>query len=329
MTDQPRPGRTTPVRTALFPDGPDSLLLNPDVPERRWRRERVRAVLCSRAVLIGLTGAALTVLTVLAVAAGSVAAAVLALCVDIAAPAVCLLVGWHSATGVLTDHRHGPGRACRLDRVPGEFFFRSRDFTGLGTAGDAVRSLVAGVDELHRSPARPWIDAAMPGEVHRVVWQTLWCLDRARAARSLAGELADDPDSAVGELAAAARAAVTVIDDALDEVVRHVHGCLVLTREWEAKLRHGELAARTEGTLAALPGHSEVRQVSQAAEALLQNVFAYITAARDLTGAGAFPWEQHPCRRARLLHVLPGGFGRGTAPGTVRLRLVRSGEDLS
>jgi hypothetical protein len=314
---------------ALFPDGPDSLLLNPDVPGRRWRCERVRAVLRSRTVLIGLAGAAVVVLVVLAVAAGSVASAVLALCMGIAAPAACLLVGRRSAAGVLTEHRHGPGRACQLDRVRGEFFFRSRDFTGFGTAGDAVRTLVAGVDELDRSPARPWIDPAVPREVHRVVWQTLCCLDRTRAARSLAGELADDPDSAVGELAAAAREAVTVIDDALDEVVRHVHGCLVLTRAWETKLRHGELTARTEDTLAALPGDSEVRQVEQAAEALPQNVFAYITAARDLTGAGEFPWEQYPCRRPRLLRILPGGLRRGTAPGTARLRLVRSGEDPS
>lgn len=327
MTDQPRPDLATPVRTALFPDGPDSLLLNPDVPERRWRRERARAVLRSRTVLIGLAWAGLMVLAVLAVAAGSTAAAVLALCVDIVAATACLLVGWRSATGGLTDHRHGPGRRCRLDRVRGEFFFRSRDFTGLGTTGDAVRTLIAGVDELHRSPARPWIDPDLPREVHRVVWQALCCLDRTRAARSLARDLADDPDSAAGELAAAARAAVTVVDDALDEVVRHVHGCLVLTREWEAKLRHSELAARTEGTLAALPGEREVQRVAQAAEALPQSVFASITAARDLTGAGEFPWEQHPWTRPRLLRTLPGGPGRATAPGTAFLRLVRSGED--
>ncbi|HEY2100103.1 MAG TPA: hypothetical protein VGH72_26810 [Pseudonocardia sp.] len=329
MTDQPRPGTATPVRTALFPDGPDSLLLNPDVPEWRWRRERVRAALRPRNVLFGLGGVGLTVLAVLTVAKGSVLAAMPVLGIEIVAFVACLLVGWRSATGVLADHRHGPARPCRFDRVRGEFFFRSRDVAGLGTAGDTVRTLIAGVDELHRSPARPWIDPAVPGEVHRVVWQALCCLDRTRAARSLTGELADDPDSAVGELAAAAREAVTVIDDALDEVVRHVHGCLVLTREWEAKLRRGDLAARTEGILAALPGEREVRQVAQAAEALPQRVFAYLTAARDLTGAGEFPWEQHPCTRARLLRVLPGGLRRGTAPRTALLRLVRSGEDPS
>lgn len=50
------------VHTGRFPDGPDSMLLNPDISGRRWRAERARAALRPRIVVTGLVGAALTVL---------------------------------------------------------------------------------------------------------------------------------------------------------------------------------------------------------------------------------------------------------------------------
>ncbi|TKG60933.1 hypothetical protein [Prauserella endophytica] len=326
MTHSNPPDTAMPVRAATFPDGPDSMLLNPDIEESQWRGERVRAGLRPRIVLTGLAGAALAAL---AAASGGGFAAVFALSAGILAVCASVVAGWYSAARMLTDHRHAPGRFCRLDRVRGEFFFRSRDFADLGTASYAVRTLIAGVDELHRSPARAWIDPGVPREVHRVVWQAVCCLDRTRAARGLAGELATDPDSTVGELAAAAREAVTVIDDALDEIVRHVHGCLVLTRAWEAKLRHDELATRTDHVLATVPGRAELLRLTEAAEALPQTVFAYITAARDITGAGAFPWEQPASSWSRLLCILPRGLRRGTASGRALARRVRSGEGLS
>ncbi|SFO05263.1 hypothetical protein [Amycolatopsis rubida] len=320
------PDAVMPVRAATFPDGPDSVLLNPDIPQARWRGERVRAGLRPRTVLTGLAGVALAVL---AAASGSGFGAVFALGAGILAVGVSLFAGWYSAARMLTDHRHGPGSPCRLDRVRGEFFFRSRDFTDLGPASYAVRTLIAGVGELHRSPARTWIDPGVPREVHRVVWQALCCLDRTRAARVLVDELAADPDSVVGQLAVAARKAVLVMDDALDEVVQHVHGCVVLTRAWEAKLRHTELTTRTDHILAALPGHAEVRRLTEAAEALPQNVFAYITAARDITEAGAFPWEQPPSSWSRLLRILPRGLSRGTSSSRALARRGRSGEGQS
>ncbi|TKG60354.1 hypothetical protein [Prauserella endophytica] len=286
------------MRAALFPDGPDLLLLNPDICERRWRGERLRAGLRPRIVLTGLTGA---VLAVLAASSDSGFSAVFALGAGTLAVGASTVAGWRNATRVLTDHRHGSGSPCRLDRVRGEFFLRSPDLAEVATA---ARTLIAGVDELHRSPARAWIDPALLGEVHRVVWETLCCLDRTRPARSLADDLAAEPDTEAGELAAAARQAVDVIDDSLGEVVRHVHACLVLTRAWEAKLRQRELAALTDRTLAVLPGHAHARRVAEAAEALPRAVFAHITAARDVTGAGAFPWEQPPSSWPRGRRIL-------------------------
>jgi hypothetical protein len=244
-------------------------------------------------VLTGLTGAAVAVLGALAARSGWGAVAGDAVAFGILTVGASVVAGWRRAVRVLVDHRHGAADPCRLDRVRGEFFLRSREFADLGApAAAGVRELIAGVDELHRSPGRGWFDPALCGEVHEVVWETLAALERTRGARSLATELAGDPNAEVGQLAAAAREAVAAIDGALAEVVGHMRGCLALSRAWEAKLRHADLAARTDRTLAALPGHDRVRAVGQRAEALPRNLHSYLTAARDLTGAGAFPWER-------------------------------------
>ncbi|MGC7101071.1 hypothetical protein ACPZ19_40885 [Amycolatopsis lurida] len=44
------------VHQGFFPDGPDLLLLNPNLPPTRWRRERTYAALRPSLVLIGLIG---------------------------------------------------------------------------------------------------------------------------------------------------------------------------------------------------------------------------------------------------------------------------------
>ncbi|MCG3755832.1 hypothetical protein [Amycolatopsis sp. Poz14] len=274
------------MRTAIFPDGPDSLLLNPAVSEAELRRERVRAAL-SPAIFLPCLGGIVVTLVGLMTGIG-----VVVVCAGVLVVGMSILAGLDNVAHFLTDHRHDAGSSCRLDRVRGEFFFRGRDFSELGEAHHAARILIDGVGELHRSPARAWIDPTIPGKVHRLVWQALCCLDRTRAARCLAVELAADPGSAVGHLAAAARESVGVIDGALSEVVWHVNACLVLVREWEGKLRRAELADLTDHTLAALPADADVRHLAELAEALPQNVFARVTAARDLLGAGAFPWEQ-------------------------------------
>ncbi|GLY68745.1 hypothetical protein [Amycolatopsis taiwanensis] len=318
MTQHTPPDGATPVRAAMFSDGPDFLLLNPDIPARRWRGARVRAGLRPRIVFIGLAGAGMAVLAALF---GKGFPALLALSAGTLVVGVSALAGWGSAASVLSDHRHCAVRGCRVERRRGDFVFRSRDFADLGAAADmVVRALIVGVEELHRSPARAWIDPAQLRQVHVVVWEALCCLDRTRAARILADELAADPDTEVGGLAAATRRAVTAVDDGVDEVARHVHGCLVLARAWEAKLRHADLAARTEHTLDALPGHDDLRRLSEAAEALPRNLFASITAARDITGAGAFPWEQSSSSGQSCLIPHDRDRGGTTSPGTVQFR---------
>ncbi|MEV6639663.1 hypothetical protein [Amycolatopsis sp. NPDC051371] len=309
--------------TGLFPDGPDSLVVNPAIPDRRWRTEYVRAWLPLRLVLTGLTGTAVAGFAVLAARSGAGPVAGDALGFGILTAGASVVSGWRRATRVLVDHRHGAALSCRLDRVRGEFFLRSRDFADLGApAAAAVRELIAGVDELHRSPARAWFDPALCHEVHRVVWETLSVLDRTRAARSLATELAGDPDAEVGELAAAAREAVAVVDAGLAEVAWHMRGCIALSRAWETKLRHAELAVRTDRTLAILPGDDRVRAMGRTAESWPRNLHAYLTAARDLTGAGAFPWE----KPASSWLQVPGSHAAGGGAATRRFSWFRGSE---
>ncbi len=311
MKRHPPARPSTPVITGLFPEGPDSLLVNPAIPDRRWRTEFVRAGLPLGIVVTGLTGTAIAVLAVLSASAGAGAVAGDALAFGILTVGASVMVGWRRATRMLVDHRHGAACPCRLDHTRGQFFLHSRDFADLGTpTAAAVRELISSVDELHRSPARAWFDPALCPEVHRVVWETVSVLDRTREARSLARELADDPDTEVGELAAAARQAVAAIDEGLAEVAWHMRGCLALSRAWEAKLRHAALATRTDRTLAALPGHDRVQALGRAAETLPRTLHAYFTAARDLMGAGAFPWEQPA---SSWLQVPGSHAARGTA----------------
>ncbi|MFD5089857.1 hypothetical protein ACFWMR_04610 [Amycolatopsis thailandensis] len=287
----------SPMLDGVFPDGPDTILLHPAVTARRWRRRQVLAAVRPGTVLKGLS---VVFVAGFALVAGNgfagkfiVAAVVL----------IVVLAGWRAACGPGDFRRlHEPAPGARLRRGEG---WRSRDFADLGAdTASLVRELLAGVDELHRTPARAWIDPALPGEAHRVVWEALCCLDRSRDARALAEELATDPDAGE-DLATAARQAVTTIDHDLDEVARHLRGCLLLTRAWEAKLRRTDLARRADRVLVALPGREELRGLAGAAEVLPRNVFAHVTAARDLTQAGEFPWEQPPSQWPRLTLLPP------------------------
>ncbi|HWD05822.1 MAG TPA: hypothetical protein VG674_25570 [Amycolatopsis sp.] len=275
------------MRTATFPDGLDSLLLNPDISVSELRRVRIRAALSPAVVLNCLCGA---VGAALALTTGMGATLV---CVCVVVCGLSVVVGLDNAARLLTDHRHETANPWRFDRV---LFFRSRDFRELGELRHVARILIDGVGELHCSPARAWIDPTVPAKVHRLVWHALCCLDRTRAARSLAVELAEDPDSAVGDLAVAARESVAVVDCALSEVVRQVNACLVLIREWEVKLQHAGLDDFKDCTHPALPVDTDLRRLTDFAETLPESVFAHITAARDVLGAGSFAWERpSPC----------------------------------
>lgn len=288
-----RQGKHAPVTEGDFDDGVDIMLWNPALPPARWRRETLRALISRPTVLWGLLGGGSLILGI-EWATGT--AAVVIVAVGVLALLACTLTAVVNLDCFTTDHHHHDVR-CRLERHPGEFFYRTRDFTSLGAPVSALAAqLISAVGELYATPAGAWLDLELPREAHRVVWEALCCLDRTRPARALAAQLAAEPDE--DALAGAVAAAVAQIDQAVADLLFHLHGCVTVTRAWEAKLRHRDLAARTDSTLTVLR-EIPISQVVATAEPLPQSVFAYLTAARDLTDAGPFPWE-HPAVAARV-----------------------------
>ncbi|MEU4524742.1 hypothetical protein AB0F52_39235 [Amycolatopsis sp. NPDC024027] len=276
------------VTVGDFADGPDIMLWNPTVTTNRWRWQVLRALLArllSTRCVAGLlvltlvlgTGAAETLGGALTVG-GAIALVLSGLC-DAGITAACLP----------TDHQHQHGRCCPLERSPGEFFLRSDDFADLGAAAHHTAGLLIDLTgELHATPARNWIDPELPDRAHHAVWDALTRLTRTAAARRHAARLAAIPGEA--DLAATTATVIAEFDTLLDELVFHLQGCVTLTREWEAKLRHAELVEHTSAVQTELHAAS-IRPMVEVAEELPKSVFAYVTAARDLTGAGRFPWE--------------------------------------
>lgn len=298
---------SSPVAIGEFDDGSDAMLWHPHLSRARWRRETLRAALPARVVLCGLLGVAFVaegiaghtglaaVLTaglgVLAVGSATVAAVVNAACFD-------------------TDHAHDRHRPCRLEQRPGEFFYRTKDFLTLGTGvHDTVAGVLDAVHQLHSTPARAWLHPDLPREAHLVAWEVLCCLDRTRTARAVADQLRGDHEA--GELAARANDAITVIDQALAEVLRHLRHCVALAQAWTTKLRHADLETRVQDTLVSL-GDAGAARIAADAEVLPQNVFAFVTAARDVTGTGPFPWEQPAAPLSRTPN--PQGHARAHEP---------------
>jgi hypothetical protein len=276
------------VTVGDFADGPDIMLWNPAVTTKRWRWQVLRAVLArvlSGRCVAGLllltlilgTGAAETPVGALTIG-GSIALVLSGLC-DAVITASCLP----------TDHQHQHGHRCPLERSPGEFFLRRDDFVDLGTVAHHTAGLLIDLTgELHATPARDWLDPELPDRAHHVIWDALTRLTRTGPARRHARRLAAIPGEA--DLAATTATAIAEFDTLLGELVFHLQGCVTLTREWEAKLRHAELVEHTSAVQAELHAAS-IRPMVEVAEELPKSVFAYVTAARDLTGTGRFPWE--------------------------------------
>ncbi|MEU0533458.1 hypothetical protein [Amycolatopsis tolypomycina] len=274
------------VTVGDFADGPDILLWNPAVTTKRWRWQVLRVFLtrcfstrCAVGILVLAlvlgTGATESLGGALAVG-GAIALLLSGIC-DAGITAACLA----------TDHQHG--RRCALERSPGEFFLRSDDFLDLGSAAHRTAGLLIDLTgELHATAARDWIDPELPGRAHQAVWDALTRLIRTAPARRHAARLVAMPGEA--DLAATTATAIAEFDGLLGELMFHLQGCVTLTREWEAKLRHVELVERTSAVEAELRAAS-IGLMVEVAEELPKAVFAYVTAARDLTGAGRFPWE--------------------------------------
>ncbi|UOX88405.1 hypothetical protein MUY14_43125 [Amycolatopsis sp. FBCC-B4732] len=269
-----------------FADGSDTMLWNPAVTAERWHR------LVSRAFLEHLVSTRCAA-GLLVLALGIAAPGALAGAMTVGGGIALLLSGvcnaFVAAACLATDHEHRQGHRCRLERSRGEFFLRSADFTALGEAATYQAGLLVDLlSELHDSRARDWLDSELCDRAHQVVWAALVRLTRTESARQHAARLKAAPGET--ELAATTASAIAEFDTQLDELIFHLQGCVTLAREWEAKLRHAEIVEHTETVHAGLRAAS-IRPFVVVAEELPQSVFAYVTAARDLTGAGRFPWE--------------------------------------
>ncbi|MEV6445143.1 hypothetical protein [Amycolatopsis sp. NPDC051716] len=276
------------VTVGDFADGPDIMLWNPALTTRHWRWQVLRGFL-ARSVSARCAAGLLALALVLGIGAAESLGGALAVVDAIALLLSGLCDAVITAACLATDHQHQPGRRCPLERSPGDFFFRSDDFVDLGTAAHHTAGLLIDlVGELHATPARDWIDPELPERAHQTVWDALTRLTRTAPARRHAARLAALPGET--DLATATAAAITEFDTLLGELAFHLQGCVTLTREWEAKLRHAELVDHTSAVHAELHAAS-IRPMVEVAEELPKSVFAYVTAARDLTGTGRFPWE--------------------------------------
>ncbi len=278
--------KSGPVTSGVFPEGTDLLIWNPHVPARRWRREALRASIdwtSLRWSVYGVAGVALGLRATSGIA--------IALMFLFGLAWLGLVVGrvyiFYSTWEI--EHNHAKGKRCRLERQPGEFFYRELDFADLGPrVAVAVDYLIEAVSHLDTTPAADWLDPELPDRVHNVVWEALSCVDRTRAARASVTKLAAEPDE--HEIAAAARVAIAALDDALDDLAAHLRACITLTVAWERKLRHAELADHVNTVMQALQ-QIPLQSLADDAADLPHAVFAWLTAARDLTDAGPFAWE--------------------------------------
>ncbi|QKV80711.1 hypothetical protein [Amycolatopsis sp. Hca4] len=276
------------VTVGDFTDGPDIMLWNPAVTTKQWRGQVLRVFL-TRSVSTRCAAGLLVLALVMSTGTTETVGGALAV-----GGAIALLLSGLSDAGITaaclaTDHQHQHGHRCRLERSPGQFFLRSDDFADLGTTAHHTAGLLIDLTgELHTTPVRDWLDPELPGRAHQAVWDALTRLNRTAPARRHAARLAELPGET--DLAAATAAAIADFDALLGELVFHLQGCVTLTREWEARLRHAELVERTSAVQAELHA-ALIRPMVDVAEELPRSVFAYVTAARDLTGAGRFPWE--------------------------------------
>jgi hypothetical protein len=273
-----------PVTVGDFADGPDVMLWNPHLSRARRRVEAFRAAFPGRVVLCGLLGAGFMAA---GIAWGTGFAAALTAGLGLLAVASAAFTAAANIMGFDTDHCHKDGRRCRLERHRGEFFYRTRDFADFGdVVRDNVSSIIRTTGYLHATPVRGWLDPGLPREAHRIAWATLTWLDHTRTSPVAVGRPATDPGSCEPGTNAAE------IDRVVSEVAYHLRACVTLTEAWTAKLhhRHTELCvAQAPDT----PHRDQTNRITIAAEGLPQAVFAYLTAARDVTEAGPFPWEQN------------------------------------
>lgn len=278
----------SPIIEGEFPAGPELMLWRPGV-DRRWLRWRATLWPVLRTLGAAALGVVAFALLITGAAPGGFWPMV---------PVAVLLTGL-SVVGVVVefrcaeyDHRHRRGKPCRLETDPGAFFYRSGDFRDLPTSTtDSIHRIIAAVAKVHSSPAAAWLAPQQLRDVHRVAWDALGLLDRTRTLRDV---LATQRCTPFDELTLV-RSFLTDVDVAVDRVLTCLLQAELLVTAWEQKLveidQRAQLRAELNGLRLATP-LAAIGATVQRAEAIPESMFAYITAARDLTNSGPFDWEQ-------------------------------------
>jgi hypothetical protein len=279
----------SPVTEGEFSTGPELMLWRPGLNRRRLRwRATLRSLLRTFAAA-AIVGIGLAALATREVSGPLVWSLIIFAIVLTGISAVGTVVNFRCAD---YDHQHRP---CPLESTPGEFFYRTGDFRDLPLSTmDAVCRVIAAVQRVHRSTAAVWLSAQQLRDVHQVAWGALRLVDRTSTLR----DVLTDPRCAKFDELAFVRSYLIETDEAVDRVLTCLLQVELLVTSWERKLAEIDLLAQLRIKLSQVPRETIAATLNRA-ESVPESVFAYITAARDLTDAGPFDWERPSNRQAR------------------------------
>lgn len=274
-----------PVTEGEFPTGTELMLWRPGIDRRRLRERAFDAAVFSSPAICVLLGANLVAMGALPQQANWISRIVTVLIL-----AGYALVVWVYFQCADHDHRHGPDKPCFLDRTRGEYFYHCGDFDDLPQpVVDSTTAVMVTVRGIYASSAVAWLDSQHLREIHQVAWDALRVVDETRELRTLVA----DPRyyQIISDDLVDARARLSVVDDALDGILDYLHQVTLLLQAWEQKLAEADLLSQLRAEVDTVPACA-VASILRRAESLAEGVFAYVTAARDVTNAGPFLWER-------------------------------------
>lgn len=273
-----------PVTEGEYPTGTELMLWRPRIDRSRLQERAFHAAVFSSPATCVLTGATLVAMGTLPQQANWISRVVAVLIL-----AGYALVVWVNFWCADHDHRHGPDKPCFLDRTRGEYFYHRGDFNELPQpVVYSATMIITTVRGICASRASAWLEPQHLHEIHQVAWDVLCAVDGTRELR----KLVDDPHyEAATEDLVDARARLSAVDDTLDGILDYLRQVTFLLQAWEQKLTEADLRFRLRTEIEHVPARS-MAAVLCSAESLTESVFAYVTAARDVTNAGSFIWER-------------------------------------
>ncbi len=275
-----------PVAEGEFTTGADLMLWRPGLDRRRLVRRAGWASLWPKPMLCIVVGVGLIPA---GVRESDAVATWLCASIGVVGLITGAVVAWINYLYFDCDHQHGRNRLCFLERVRGEYFYRPADFIELGpSAVDVASQITAAVRDAYSSPAAAWLDPQHLRNLHNVAWDALTLLDRSRELRDAVGQ--GRCHGTYNELVRAGEDNLASLDHAVDAILTYLLDVVALVHAWDRKLLEGKHRARLQAELYHLP-RGAIATMVRAAESTLDGVFAYVTAARDVTHTGPFDWE--------------------------------------